>query len=202
SKPSRASSTGRPGSSGASTSSDRAMIWNAEAETMSRPERERRQVERLRQSLAWAAERVPFYRDALSGARIEPDTIVSLDRLREIPFTRKDHLREHYPWGLFAVPLSQVARIHASSGTRGKPTGVGYTKNGLRVWREVMARSLAAGGAMPGDMIQVAYGYGLFTGGLGFHDGAEHMGLAVVPVSAGGTMRQMLLLQDFRPQGL
>ncbi|MGH7361680.1 MAG: phenylacetate--CoA ligase family protein, partial [Candidatus Methylomirabilales bacterium] len=110
--------------------------------------------------------------------------------------------REHYPFGLFAVPLTQVSRIHASSGTKGKPTVVGYTKNDMQVWREVMARSLAAAGAEPGQLIQIAYGYGLFTGGLGFHDGAEHMGLTVVPVSSGNTLRQIMLLQDFRPQGL
>ena len=121
---------------------------------------------------------------------------------RGCPFTRKDHLREQYPWGLFAVPRHELARIHASSGTKGKPTVVGYTRNDLAIWREVMARSLAAGGAEPGHLIQIAYGYGLFTGGLGFHDGAEHMGLTVVPVSSGNTLRQMLLLQDFRPDGL
>src|SRR6266478_4757232 len=178
------------------------MIWNRDAETMPRSALERLQLERLKKSLAWAMARVGFYRDSLTAAGIKPDAIRSLDQLREIPFTRKDHLREHYPYGLFAVPLGEVARLHASSGTKGKPTVVGYTKQDLRLWREVMARSLAAAGAEPGEMIQIAYGYGLFTGGLGFHDAAEHMGLTVVPVSSGNTMRQILLLQDFRPQGL
>src|SRR5881296_2941567 len=178
------------------------MIWNRDAETMPRAALVRLQLERLKGSLAWAMARVGFYRDSLTAAGIKPDAIRSLDQLREIPFTRKDHLREHYPYGLFAVPLAQVARLHASSGTRGKPTVVGYTKQDLRLWREVMARSLAAAGAEPGHVIQIAYGYGLFTGGLGFHDGAEHMGLTVVPVSSGNTLRQLLLLQDFRPQGL
>jgi phenylacetate-CoA ligase len=178
------------------------VIWNAAAETMSRHDLERLQLERLRRCLAWAAGRVPFYRDRLRGAGLTPEAVESLDDLARIPFTRKDDLREQYPWGLFAVPLREVARIHASSGTRGKPTVVGYTKRDLELWREVMARALAAAGAVPGDMIQVAYGYGLFTGGLGFHDAAEHMGLAVVPVSSGNTLRQILLLQDFRPQGL
>src|SRR2546427_3474609 len=178
------------------------MIWNRDAETMPRAALVRLQLERLKGSLAWAMARVGFYRDSLTAAGIKPDAIRSLDQLREIPFTRKDHLREHYPCGLFAVPLGEVARIHASSRTRGKPPVVGYTKKVLRLWREVMARSLAAAGAAPGEMIQIAYGYGLFTGGLGFHDAAEHMGLTVVPVSSGNTLRQILLLQDFRPQGL
>ena len=178
------------------------MIWNPAAETMSRGDLERLQLERLRESLVWTESRVPLYRDRLNRARIVPEAIQSLEDLARIPFTGKDDLREHYPWGLFAVPLRGVARIHASSGTRGKPTVVGYTKRDLLVWREVVARSLASAGAVPGDMIQVAYGYGLFTGGLGFHDAAEHMGLTVVPASSGNTLRQILLLQDFRPQGL
>ena len=178
------------------------MIWNREAETALRAEREALQLERLRKTVQWAAARVPFYRDAFAAAKVAPDAVCSLADLRRVPFTRKDHLREHYPFGLLAVPLSDLARIHASSGTTGKPTVVGYTKNDLQVWREVMARSLAAAGAEPGHMIQVAYGYGLFTGGLGFHDGAEHMGLTVVPLSSGNTIRQIMLLQDFRPHGL
>jgi phenylacetate-CoA ligase len=174
------------------------VIWNVGAETMSGPEREALQLARLRRSLAWAAERVPFYREALASGR----ELASLGDLRGLAFTVKDHLREHYPFGLLAVPREAIVRVHASSGTRGKPTVVAYTRSDLAVWRDVMARALAAAGARPGHMIQVAYGYGLFTGGLGFHDGAEHMGLAVVPVSSGNTLRQMMLLQDFRPQGL
>jgi phenylacetate-CoA ligase len=144
---------------------------------------------------------VPFYRAALAAAGLR-DADVDLTRLGELPFTRKEDLRDHYPFGLFAVPREDVVRIHASSGTRGKPTVVGYTRSDLGLWREVMARALAAAGAEPGQLLQVAYGYGLFTGGLGFHDGAEHMGLTVVPVSSGNTLRQILLLQDFRPHGL
>ncbi|MGH7396804.1 MAG: phenylacetate--CoA ligase family protein [Candidatus Rokuibacteriota bacterium] len=177
------------------------MIWNRDAETAPRAAMRALQAERLRASVAWARARVPFYRDALAAARVKDDA-VDLDRLDELPFTEKDHLRQHYPFGLFAVPREDVARIHASSGTRGKPTVVGYTRHDLRIWREVMARSLAAAGAEPGQLIQIAYGYGLFSGGLGFHDGAEHMGLTVVPVSSGNTLRQILLLQDFKPQGL
>ncbi len=177
------------------------MIWNRDIETAPRAALRALQAERLRASVAWARGRVPFYREALAAARVKDDA-VDLDRLPELPFTVKDHLRQHYPFGLFAVAREDVVRIHASSGTRGKPTVVGYTRNDLRVWREVMARSLAAAGALPGQLIQIAYGYGLFTGGLGFHDGAEHMGLTVVPVSSGNTLRQILLLQDFRPHGL
>lgn len=178
------------------------MIWNPGAETLSRGELTVLQLERLRKTLRWAGERVAFYREALASSRVTPESIRSLDDLQRIPFTLKAQFREHYPFGLFAVPLTQVVRIHASSGTKGKPTVVGYTKNDMQVWREVMARSLAAAGAEPGQLIQIAYGYGLFTGGLGFHDGAEHMGLTVVPVSSGNTLRQIMLLQDFRPQGL
>jgi phenylacetate-CoA ligase len=177
------------------------VIWNREAETAPRAETRARQDTRLRASVARARERVPFYRDALAATGVK-DEAVDLDRLETLPFTVKDDLRRHYPFGLFAVPREEVIRIHASSGTRGKPTVVGYTRNDLGIWREVMARSLAAAGAEPGQLIQIAYGYGLFTGGLGFHDGAEHMGLTVVPVSSGGTLRQILLLQDFRPHGL
>jgi phenylacetate-CoA ligase len=178
------------------------VIWNPGVERAPRATLRALQLERLRTAVAWACERVAFYRSAFAEAGVEPDALKSLDDLERLPFTRKTHLREHYPWGLFAVPQRELARVHASSGSRGKPTVVGYTRSDLGVWREVMARSLAAAGAEPGQLIQVAYGYGLFTGGLGFHDGAEHMGLTVVPVSSGNTLRQILLLQDFRPHGL
>jgi phenylacetate-CoA ligase len=177
------------------------MIWNREIETAPRAALRALQDERLAAAVARARARVPFYKDTLAAASME-DEDVTLERLADLPFTRKDHLREHYPFGLFAVPREQQVRIHASSGTRGKPTVVGYTRADLELWREVMARALASAGAVPGQLIQVAYGYGLFTGGLGFHDGAEHMGLTVVPISSGNTLRQILLLQDFRPQGL
>ena len=176
------------------------MIWNREIETAPRAALRALQAERLAATVARARARVPFYKDTLPAASDDEDA--TLERLADLPFTRKDHLREHYPFGLFAVPREQLVRIHASSGTRGKPTVVGYTRADLELWREVMARALASAGAVPGQLIQVAYGYGLFTGGLGFHDGAEHMGLTVVPVSSGNTLRQILLLQDFRPQGL
>ncbi|MBI1848093.1 MAG: phenylacetate--CoA ligase [Candidatus Rokubacteria bacterium] len=163
---------------------------------MTRAEREALQLARLRETAAWAAARVPFYR-GLAGARL-----ASLDDLPALPFTRKTDLREQYPFGLFAVPQAEVARVHASSGTKGKPTVVGYTAADLDVWREVMARAMTAAGARRGDPLQVAFGYGLFTGGLGFHDGAERIGMTVVPTSSGNTARQCLLLRDLRPAGL
>ena len=178
------------------------MIWNPDAETMAPESRRALQLARLRDTVDRAATHVPFFRAALATAGVGAGSVRALEDLARLPFTRKDHLREQYPWGLFAVPRHELARIHASSGTTGKPTVVGYTRRDLDIWREVMARSLAAGGAEPGHLIQIAYGYGLFTGGLGFHDGAEHMGLTVVPVSSGNTLRQILLLQDFRPHGL
>ena len=178
------------------------MIWSREAETLPRPRRAAIQLDRLRATVAWAGERVPLHRERLAAAGIAAGDLASLDDLARLPFTVKEDLRANYPFGLLAVPRPELVRLHASSGTRGKPTVVGYTREDLTVWREVMARSLAAAGATPGDLLHVAYGYGLFTGGLGFHDGAEHMGLTVVPVSSGNTLRQLLLLQDFRPQGL
>src|SRR4029453_6673005 len=138
-----------------------------------------------------------FHRERLGGARLR-----SLEDLAALPFTRKSDLREQYPFGLFAVPQAELARIHASSGTKGKPTVVGYTAGDLHVWREVMARVMTAAGARAGDLLHVAFGYGLFTGGLGFHDGAERIGMTVVPVSSGNTARHHLLLQDFRPAAI
>ena len=171
------------------------MIWNEEAETMGAAERRALQARRLGESVRWAVERVAFYRERVG-------LIAGLEDLPRIPFTRKADLREHYPFGLFAVPRGELVRLHASSGTKGKPTVVGYTAADLDVWREVMARLLVAAGARPGHMLHVGFGYGLFTGGLGFHDGAERVGMAVVPVSSGNTPRHHLLLQDFRPDGL
>ncbi len=170
------------------------MIWNPEAETMPRAVRERLQLERLQNTLRWAVEHVSFHRERLGAA-----TIVALPDLASLPFVRKTDLRDQYPFGLLAVPRREVARIHASSGTKGKPTVAAYTAGDLDVWREVMARALTAAGAGRGDLLHVAFGYGLFTGGLGFHDGAERVGMTVVPVSSGNTARHHLLLQDFRP---
>lgn len=173
------------------------MIWDPRAETLERPARERLQLERLRETLGWAAARVPFYRE-----RLPATPPADLGDLPGLPFTRKSDLRDQYPFGLLAVPLAEVARVHASSGTRGKPTVVGYTAADLAVWRDVMARVMVAAGARQGDLLHVAFGYGLFTGGLGFHDGAERIGMTVVPASSGNTARHRLLLEDFRPAGL
>ncbi len=173
------------------------MIWNAPMETMPRADLEALQLQRLQGVARRVYERVPIYRAQFDQARVQPDQIRHLEDVRRLPFTRKSDFRDAYPFGLFSVPLAQVVRLHASSGTTGKPTVVGYTVNDLRVWAEVCARCLAASGARPGDVFQNAYGYGLFTGGLGLHYGAELLGLVVVPVSGGNTERQILLLQDF-----
>jgi phenylacetate-coenzyme A ligase PaaK-like adenylate-forming protein len=158
------------------------LIWNPEAETMPRAARERLQLERLQDTVRWAVEHVPFHRERLGGA-----TLRALADLASLPFVRKTDLREQYPFGLLAVPRREVARIHASSGTKGKPTVAAYTAGDLDLWREVMARALTAAGTRRGDLLHIAFGYGLFTGGLGFHDGAERVGMTVVPVSSGNT---------------
>ncbi|MDT7908857.1 MAG: phenylacetate--CoA ligase [Thermus sp.] len=175
-------------------------MFQPELETLSRERLEKLQDERLRFVVGYLYERVPFYRQRLDEAGVDPKAFGGLKDLHKLPFTRKDHLRENYPFGLFAVPREEVARIHASSGTTGKPTVVGYTKKDLQVFAEVVARSLAAAGARPGMMLHNAYGYGLFTGGLGLHGGAEALGMTVVPVSGGMTERQVMLIQDFRPE--
>jgi len=173
------------------------VIWNREAETMECGARARLQLGRLQETLRFMVERVAFQRERLGGV-----TVKTLDDLARLPFIEKGDLREQYPFGLFAVPAAEVARIHGSSGTKGKPTIVGYTAGDLEIWREVMARVMTAAGARRGDMLHVAFGYGLFTGGLGFHDGAERIGMTVVPVSSGNTARQHLLLRDFRPAAI
>ena len=173
------------------------MIFDPHAETLDRGAREALQLERLRSTVAWAVERVAFHRERLGAARLK-----TLDDLASLPFMRKSDLREYYPFGLFAVPRAELARIHASSGTKGKPTLVGYTADDLDVWRAVMARAMTAAGCRRGDTLHVAFGYGLFTGGLGFHDGAERLGMTIVPVSSGNTARHILLLQDLQPSGI
>lgn len=173
------------------------MFWDRTSETMPREELEKLQLARLRDMVARIYERVPFYRELLRQAGCEPGDIKSLDDLRRLPFTTKEDLRENYPFGLFAVPLEDVVRVHASSGTTGKPCVVGYTRRDIETWADLMARALTMGGATRGDVIQNAYGYGLFTGGLGIHYGAERIGATVVPVSGGHTKRQLMLMQDF-----
>ena len=155
------------------------------------------QVRRLRHAVSYAADRVPFYRNALARANVTAVDIRSLDDLKRLPFTDKSDLREHYPFGLFAVPQEQVVRLHASSGTTGKPVVVGYTRADLELWADVMARSLSMAGVTGRDVVHNAYGYGLFTGGLGVHVGAEKIGATVVPMSGGLTRRQVMLLEDF-----
>jgi phenylacetate-CoA ligase len=165
-------------------------------ETMSRDELRALQLERLRATLRNAWEHVPWQRARLDAAGLHPDTLRDPDELRHAPFTLKSELREHYPFGLLARPLNALARLHASSGTTGKPTVVGYSAGDLDRWAELMARSMHAIGVRPGDLVHNAYGYGLFTGGLGLHAGAERLGCPVVPVSGGGTERQVALLVD------
>jgi phenylacetate-CoA ligase len=158
------------------------------------------QLSRLRDTLRRAYEHVPHYRTAFDAAGVHPDDVTDLADLARFPFTTKTDLRANYPFGMFAVPREEVARIHASSGTTGRPTVVGYTASDVGVWAEVMARSIRAAGGRRGDLVHVAYGYGLFTGGLGAHYGAELLGCTVVPVSGGMTERQVQLIDDFRPR--
>ncbi|TFY97500.1 phenylacetate--CoA ligase PaaK [Ramlibacter rhizophilus] len=157
------------------------------------------QLQRLKQTLSHAYENSPVYRAKFDAAGVHPQDCRSLEDLAKFPFTTKQDLRDNYPFGMFAVPREQCVRIHASSGTTGKPTVVGYTRKDIDTWAQVMARSLRASGARPGDMVHVSYGYGLFTGGLGAHYGAEHLGLTVVPFGGGQTERQVQLINDFRP---
>jgi phenylacetate-CoA ligase len=166
-------------------------------DTLARPDLERLQIERLKETVRRVAAHVPFYRERFAAAGIGVESIRSLDDLRRFPFTTKQDLRDHYPFGLFAVPLEDVARIHASSGTTGKMTVVGYTRRDLDSWAEICSRSLACAGVRRGDIVHNAYGYGLFTGGLGVHYGAERHGTTVIPISGGNTKRQVMILQDF-----
>jgi phenylacetate-CoA ligase len=168
-------------------------------EIASRDEIAALQLVRLRATLRRAYDHVPHYRAAFGAAGVHPDDLKELADLARFPLTTKDDLRRHYPFGMFAVPRAQVARIHASSGTTGKPTVVGYTKADIEVWAEVCARSIRAAGGRPGDLVHVVYGYGLFTGGLGAHYGAERLGCTVVPMSGGMTERQVQLIADFKP---
>ncbi len=168
-------------------------------ETASRDEIAALQRERIAWTLRHAYTNVPHYRRAFAQAGVHPDDFRQLEDLARFPFTTKQDLRANYPFGMFAVPREQVARIHASSGTTGKPTVVGYTRRDLDIWAGVVARSIHAAGGRPGMILHNAYGYGLFTGGLGLHDGAQHLGCTVIPVSGGMTERQVQLITDFRP---
>jgi phenylacetate-CoA ligase len=168
-------------------------------ETASRDELVSLQLSRLSRSLRHAYDNVAHYRRAFDAAGVHPDDLADLADLARFPFTVKTDLRDNYPFGMFAVPREQVVRVHASSGTTGKPTVVGYTRNDVDTWATVMARSIRAAGGRPGDIVHVAYGYGLFTGGLGAHYGAEKLGCTVIPMSGGQTEKQVQLIRDFRP---
>ncbi len=168
-------------------------------EIASRDEIAALQLQRMKWSLKHAYDNVPFYRASFDRAGVRPDDLKQLSDLAKFPFTDKSDLRDNYPFGMFAVPREKVCRIHASSGTTGKPTVVGYTASDIDMWAGLVARSMRAAGTRPGDIVHVAYGYGLFTGGLGAHYGAEKLGCTVVPVSGGMTERQITLIEDFRP---
>ncbi|HYI14943.1 MAG TPA: AMP-binding protein, partial [Thermomicrobiales bacterium] len=178
------------------------FIWNAPAETMERGALRTLQGERLRAIAGYVYERSPFYRARFDEYGVRPGDIQNLDDLGRLPFTVKGDLRDQYPFGMLAVPREEVVRVQASSGTRGKLTVVSYTRNDVETWAEVCARALALGGTRPGDVVQNAYGYGLFTGGLGIHYGAERMGATIIPMSGGNTIRQVMILRDLKAKTL
>lgn len=171
--------------------------WNKYCECMEREELKKLQSQRLIEAVERVYYNVPYYRNLMQERGLMPEDIKGIEDLNKLPFTTKDDLRENYPYGFFAVPLSEIVRIHASSGTTGKPTVVGYTRRDIAIWSELMARTLTCGGATKDSVIQVAYGYGLFTGGLGVHYGAERLGASVIPISGGNTKRQIMLMKDF-----
>ena len=177
-------------------------MYNPQIETMEQTEMNSLQFSRLQKTIESVYENVQFYRKKFEELGIEPEDIKSLEDITKLPFTIKKDLRDEYPFGLFAVPQSEIVRIHGSSGTSGKPTVVGYTKNDIEMWAEVVARSIAAAGGKKADIFQNTYGYGLFTGGLGLHYGAEALGASVVPMSVGNTERQIMLIEDFKPRGI
>jgi phenylacetate-CoA ligase len=174
----------------------RSYIWD-NVESLAPQEMERLQAERLRAGIDRLSKTVPFYRNKLREVGVAPDSIRSLEDLARLPFTTKQDLRDNYPFGLVAVPMKDVIRVHASSGTTGKPTVVAYTRNDIQLWSDLMARTCAAAGVTEDDVVHNAYGYGLFTGGLGFHYGAEKLGATVIPVSGGNTKRQLMIMSDF-----
>ncbi|MDI6702742.1 phenylacetate--CoA ligase family protein [Methanothermobacter wolfeii] len=173
------------------------MIWNPEAECMDPEERQELQLKRLQKTVKRAYENVPYYHKRLKEAGVFPEDIETLEDISKLPFTTKNDLREAYPFGMFAVPDEEIVEVHTSSGTTGKPVVSGYTKKDLEIWSEVMARALTMGMATKKDRIQNCYGYGLFTGGLGVHYGAQRIGATVIPISAGNTKRQIEIMQDF-----
>lgn len=177
-------------------------IWNPAIETISRKDLKELQLTKLRKVVHTVYHNVPFYREKLDAMGVKPEDIKTLEDIKKLPFTTKDDLRDNYPYKMFAVPMSEVVRIHASSGTTGKSTVVGYTRNDLNTWSELIARIASAGGVTREDIAQISFGYGLFTGGFGLHYGLEKIGVAVIPVSSGNTKRQIQLMQDFMPSVL
>ena len=174
------------------------MIWNKENEMLSDKKKSSLQGKLLKNLINRVYESIPFYRNKLDSIGIKPVDISQIEDISKLPFTSKDDLRDNYPFGMFAVPLTDIIRIHASSGTTGKPTVVGYTQKDIDTWTEVMARTVMAPNITKEDIVQNAYGYGLFTGGLGFHYGAEKIGATVIPISGGNTERQIMIMQDFK----
>jgi phenylacetate-CoA ligase len=173
------------------------MIFDVDNETLPREELQAMQLRRLQKTVERCYETVRFYREAMDELEVKPHHIQSLSDVKFLPYTKKEQLRDNYPFGMFAVPLDQIVRLHASSGTSGKPIVVGYTRRDITPWSHLVARSLSAAGLRPGDRLHNAYGYGLFTGGLGLHYGAETLGLMAVPMSGGQTQKQIMLLNDF-----
>ncbi|HEU0265174.1 MAG TPA: phenylacetate--CoA ligase [Geobacterales bacterium] len=178
------------------------QIWDPTYECMPRPELEQLQLERLQATLNRVYKNVTCYRNKFNGAGIVPEDIRSLADLQRLPFTTKEDLRENYPYGMFAVPLREVVRIHSSSGTTGKPTVVGYTKHDLATWSNLVARFMTAAGVTSDDVVQIAFGYGMFTGAFGLHYGAETIGASVIPMSSGNTEKQIMIMQDYRSTAL
>jgi phenylacetate-CoA ligase len=178
------------------------MYWEEDKECMPRDALEQLQLERLQATLYRVATHVPFYRKKFRKLQIDPDGFRSLEELRNLPFTTKNDLRQNYPYGLFAVPLRDIVRVHSSSGTTGTATVVGYTKNDIKTWSNMTARVLTSAGVGKDDVVQIAFGYGLFTGGFGLHYGAERVGASVIPISSGNTKRQIQIMEDFKTTAL
>ena len=178
------------------------MYWQEDKECMKRDELEQLQLERLQSTLYRVGTHVPFYRQKFNEMKLDYESFNSLEDIQQLPFTTKQDLRDSYPYGLFAVPLREVVRLHSSSGTTGQATVVGYTKNDIKNWSDLVARVLCGAGVTADDVIQIAFGYGLFTGGFGLHYGAERLGASVIPISAGNTKRQIQIMQDFKTTAL
>ncbi len=178
------------------------MYWQIKEECLERSALEKLQLERLQSTLTRVATHVPFYRNRFKELNLDVSKVNSIEDLRDFPFTLKQDLRDNYPYGLFAVPLREVVRVHSSSGTTGMATVVGYSKNDIQTWSDLVARVLCGAGVTPDDVIQIAFGYGLFTGGFGLHYGAERLGASVIPISAGNTKRQLQIMQDFKTTAL